>query len=61
MDALSQMLGIAVSGGFLADFSVGKSNNGLINISHLLFANDTLLFCDVDLGRVIIESALALF
>lgn len=41
------MLGIAVSGGFLADFSVGRSNNGLINVSHLLFANDTLLFCDV--------------
>jgi hypothetical protein len=40
MEALSRMLSTAFSQGLLAGFSVGN-----VVFSHLLFANDTLIFC----------------
>jgi hypothetical protein len=45
MEALSQLFSITVQRGFLFGFSVGSGNNGVINISHMLFADDTLVFC----------------
>ena len=45
MEALSKLLDKAIEGRFLAGFSVG---GGAISVSHLLFADDTLLFCDAD-------------
>ena len=48
MEALSQLLSSARNGGFISGFKVGgKGREGLI-VSHLLFADDTLIFCDVD-------------
>lgn len=41
MEAFSHMLSVAINGGFLAGFSVNCTN-----ISHLLFAVDTLHFCE---------------
>jgi hypothetical protein len=41
MEALGRMLSAAVSGGLLDGFSVGNAA-----FSHLLFADDTLIFCD---------------
>jgi hypothetical protein len=41
MEALGRMLSAAVSGGLLDGFSVGS-----VAFSHLLFADDTLIFCD---------------
>lgn len=41
MEALGRMLFAAVSGGLLDGFSVG-----IVALSHLLFADDTLIFCD---------------
>jgi hypothetical protein len=35
----------------LSGFSVGTRNVGGIDISHLLFAIDTLIFCEADLDR----------
>jgi hypothetical protein len=40
MEALSHMISAAVNGGLLEDFKVGNAN-----FSHLLFAEDTLIFC----------------
>jgi hypothetical protein len=45
MEALSRMLSATVNGGFLSGFSVGSRHSGVVNISHLLFADDTLVFC----------------
>jgi hypothetical protein len=45
MEALSKLFSITVQRGFLSGFSVGSGSNGVINISHLLFANDILVFC----------------
>ncbi|KAF5442537.1 hypothetical protein F2P56_035184 [Juglans regia] len=46
MKAFSKMIGGAVEGGFISGFSVGETSSGSLNISHLLFANDTLIFCE---------------
>jgi hypothetical protein len=42
MEALSHMISVAVNGGLLEGFKVDNAT-----FSHLLFANDTLIFCSV--------------
>jgi len=44
MEALGRMISAAVSGGLLFGFSMGTKTD----ISHLLFADDTLVFCGTD-------------
>lgn len=44
MEALSRMISAVVNRGFVTGFSVGDTDRGTLNISHLLFANDTLIF-----------------
>ena len=44
MEGLSRMLSATFNGGFLSCFSVGFRHFDLINILHLLFADDTLCF-----------------
>jgi hypothetical protein len=41
MEALSRMISVVVSGGLLEGFKVGNAT-----YSHLLFADDTLIFCN---------------
>lgn len=48
MEALNPMMEVAVARGFLSGFSVGNANDGLITLLHLLFSDDTLIFCDAD-------------
>jgi len=46
MKAFSRMIYATVDSGRLSGFSVGSSSQDAIMVSHLLFADDTLIFCD---------------
>jgi hypothetical protein len=48
MEALSRMLSRAVEGGLISGFQVGSTDNQLVRVSHLLFADDTLIFSDTN-------------
>ncbi|XP_035551157.1 uncharacterized protein LOC118349717 [Juglans regia] len=48
MEALSRMLSAVVNHGLMASFSVGDPQRGPISVSHLLFVDDTLIFCDAE-------------
>jgi hypothetical protein len=50
MDAFSRMIAIAIDCGFMLDFLVGTSLSNRVNISHFLFADDTLFFRGVNLS-----------
>jgi len=47
MEVLSRLLKKKEEGDFIHGFHVGLNNSEWVNISHLLFADDTILFCDV--------------
>lgn len=49
---LSRMLSRAMEGGFLSGFRVDNLNNSPLEISHLLFADDTLIMCDADVDQI---------
>ena len=52
MEALSQLLSCARNRGFISGFGVGgRGREGLI-VSHLLFADDTLIFCDAEADQL---------
>ncbi|KAJ9696951.1 hypothetical protein PVL29_008942 [Vitis rotundifolia] len=46
MEVFSCMVGRAISGGFLSGWKVGGRSGLGLQISHLLFADDTLVFCE---------------
>ena len=48
IEALSCMLDIATMLGQFSGYSVGNSVGTLLTMSHLLFADDTPIFCDAD-------------
>ena len=53
MEALGRMLDKAVHDGYMLGFGVGHLEGRSLEVSHLLFADDTLIFCDADLDRVL--------
>jgi hypothetical protein len=46
MEAFSRMISATVDSGRLSEFSVGSNTQDAMMVSHLLFADDTLIFCD---------------
>ena len=46
MEALSQLLDGVVLVGHISGFTMGPKSHTSLMVSHLLFANDTLIFCD---------------
>ena len=46
MEALSRLLKRTENGGFLCGFQAGSHRQGGVHISHLIFVDDTILFCD---------------
>ncbi len=46
MESFSRLMDRAVRGGYLSGFTVGNSEGMDVMVTHLLFADDTLMFCD---------------
>jgi hypothetical protein len=59
MEALSRMIAAAIDNGRLSGFLVGLRLSELVDISHLLFADDTMVFCGVNSDHI--QSIHALF
>ena len=54
MEALGRMLDKAVHEGRMSGFSVGNLGGRSKAVSHLLFVDDTLIFCEADLDQILI-------
>ena len=52
MEALSRMLDAATAASQFSGFSVGNATGSLLTVSHLLFADDTLVFCDANSNHI---------
>ena len=52
MEAVSRMLDKAIHEGRLSSFNVGVSAGRSLMVSHLLFADDTLIFCDTNIDQM---------
>ena len=48
MEALSRMLNVAAFAGQFSGFSIGSLPSTSSMVSHLLFADDSLIFCDAE-------------
>jgi hypothetical protein len=44
-EVLSKMITATIDGGLLSGFSIGSRHSCVVSISHLLFADNTLVFC----------------
>jgi hypothetical protein len=52
IEVLSRVIIVAIDNGRHSGFSVGSRLSELVNISHLLFVNDTLVFCGVNFDHI---------
>lgn len=48
MKALNTMVEAAMRGDFMAGFSLENHSDGALSTCHLLFAYDTIIFCNAD-------------
>ena len=56
MEVLSRIMKKIEEGGFFQGFHVGPINSTGIRVSHLLFADDTILFCDASREQILSTS-----
>jgi hypothetical protein len=52
MEAFSKMISAIYSRGLILGFSVGTREHDRVEVSHLLFADDTLVFCGADASQI---------
>ncbi|KAF5477120.1 hypothetical protein F2P56_003792 [Juglans regia] len=52
MDVLSRMIKADGDESFLSEFSVGGTSSQSVNVSHLLFIDDTVIFCEPDPNQI---------
>jgi hypothetical protein len=52
MEAFSRMISAMYSRGLISGFSVGSREHDRVEVSHLLFADDTLVFCGTDARQI---------
>ena len=52
MEAFSRMMNVAVERELLSGFSVGTRHFEVMEVSHLLFADDTLIFCEPKVEQI---------
>ena len=52
MEALNRLLDGAVLAGHISGFTVGTRSNIPLMVTHLFFADDTLIFCDASASQV---------
>ena len=52
MEALSHMLDAATAASQFSGFSIRNATGSLLTVSHLLFADDTLVFCDANSNHI---------
>jgi hypothetical protein len=58
MEAFSRMIGAIYSRGLISGFAVGSRDHDRVEVSHLLFADDTLVFCSADDSQISYMGAL---
>lgn len=61
MEVLSRMISVLLNSGFMAGFLVRDTNRSTLNISHLLYGDDTLIFCEVEQDQIRALRALLLY
>jgi hypothetical protein len=52
MESLSRMLNVTTNQGLLTGFSMGSSDNAKLVVNHLLFVDETLIFCGAQAEHV---------